>query len=89
MFSCKDVTEKANQYIDSELPFSQRLNMRLHLFVCVNCRLYLKQLQTTIQVLGRMRKPEAAPTSEAKVNEIVEKLKKEKQAGNPSPHGHA
>ena len=57
MFSCKDVTEKANQYIDQELPLGARLKVQLHLFVCVNCRQYIKQLHMTINALGRMRKP--------------------------------
>ena len=85
MFSCKDVTEKANQYIDQELPLFTRLKVQLHLFVCVNCRVYLKQLRLTISTLGLMSGPEDTNVSEEKVSEIVERLQKTPQPGNAKP----
>lgn len=89
MFSCKDVTEKANQYIDQELPLGARLKVQLHLFVCVNCRHYIKQLHMTINALGRMRKPADDVTPEETVSEIVEMLQKQNQPGNTIPKDNA
>ena len=89
MFSCKDVTEKANQYIDQELPLGARLKVQLHLFVCVNCRQYIKQLHMTINALGRMRKPADDVTPEETVSEIVEMLQKQNQPGNTIPKDNA
>lgn len=78
MLSCKDVTDQANAYIDDELPFIQRLRVRLHLFICMNCRLYMKQMHLTIKTLGRLKKPE--PVSEERCHHLVECLKKEHQS---------
>jgi len=75
MLSCKDVTEEANAYIDKELPFMKRLSVRMHLFICVNCRRYMNQLNLTIQTLGRMGKPESI--SEERSRQLMECFRKE------------
>lgn len=75
MLSCKDVTDEANAYIDDELPFMKRLSVRMHLFICKNCRRYMNQLNVTIQTLGRMNKSE--PVSEQLNQELVKCFKKE------------
>jgi hypothetical protein len=83
MFSCKDITEHASEYLEKELTFSKRLNMRLHLFMCLNCRRYVKQLQITVQTLGRMRKKEE-PVGEAYNQHLMECFKKECQSSQKS-----
>ncbi|WP_455206692.1 zf-HC2 domain-containing protein [Kaarinaea lacus] len=83
MLSCKDVTEKASSYIDKELPFFTRMQVKLHVFVCVNCQRYINQLQITIRTLGRMKKD--VPVSEHVVDDIVSNLKQVNQ--NTGKHG--
>jgi predicted anti-sigma-YlaC factor YlaD len=78
MLSCKDITEKANEYIDDELPFMKRLSVQMHLFICKNCRRYMDQLHITIQTLGRLNKTE--PVSEERSRQLVECFKKERQS---------
>ena len=77
MLSCKDITEHANSYLEKELSFTKRLSMRVHLFMCVNCRRYIEQLQTTILTLGRMKKEE--PMDASYRNQLIECFKKERQ----------
>ena len=45
MLSCKEIIELASNTLDKPLPLGQRLQFKLHLFMCSACKLYLKQLQ--------------------------------------------
>ena len=78
MLSCKDITEHASAYLDKELPFTKRISLRMHLFMCVNCRRYMDQLQITIQALGRMKKPDSVDSTYS--NHLVDCFKKERQS---------
>lgn len=51
MFSCKDVTEHASEYLSKEMPLWDRMQYRLHLFICHNCRNFLRQFRATIGAL--------------------------------------
>jgi len=86
MFSCKDITEKANEYIDRELPLFTRAKVQLHLFICVNCRQYLRQLQLTIHTLRKMPGHSVETPSQDKVSDIVSILQKE-TAPDKTPSG--
>ena len=72
MLSCKEITEKANSYLDKELPFYTRMQVKLHLMMCVNCQRYLDQLRITISALGKMKKD--SPVAEHVVDNIVNNL---------------
>ena len=37
MFSCKDVSQLVSESMDRELPFYQRVLMRMHLLMCKYC----------------------------------------------------
>ena len=80
MLSCKDITEKANQYLDHDLPFMVRLNFRIHLFMCVNCKRYVQQLRTTILTLGRMKQKNAVDNQV--VENVIGCLKQHEQTGS-------
>ena len=73
MLSCKDITENANQYLEKDLPFFVRLKFKMHLKMCIHCQRYVEQLQTTIQLLGKMKQP--LRSEETTVNDIVDILK--------------
>lgn len=60
MLSCKHLVEQASQYIDNEMSTSKRMQVKLHLFVCVSCRRYIKQLKLTIAMLGRKKNHQAS-----------------------------
>ncbi|MFC1877022.1 zf-HC2 domain-containing protein [Thermodesulfobacteriota bacterium] len=44
MFSCKDVSQKVSQSMDVELPFYQRMAVRMHLLMCRYCARFYRQL---------------------------------------------
>ena len=85
MLSCKDITEKANEYVDKELPLVARVKFHIHLFMCVNCRRYVTQLKTTILALGRMRHDTNTEVEDSRIESIIDLLKTEsgaKQSGS-------
>ena len=91
MLSCKDITEKANEYIDHELSLVHRVKFRMHLFVCVNCRRYIAQLKTTIQTLGRIKNDIPPTLQDSELEEIVSMLRKNmdaKPVESNKPHSH-
>ena len=59
MLSCKHLVEQASDYIDDEMSMRKRVQVKLHLFMCVSCRRYLKQLKLTIAMLRRKNKHQA------------------------------
>jgi anti-sigma factor RsiW len=61
---CRDIPELASDYLDHQLPVRRRLAMRLHLFICVNCRVYLSQLRQTVGLLHRLPQRPPAPETE-------------------------
>jgi len=83
MPSCRDISEHSSDYLDKNLPFGKRMRMRLHLFMCVNCRRYLQHMRLTIATLARFHDPE--PADPATVNTIVQKLR---QAAPKPTHPH-
>jgi len=50
MLKCRDVLEVADAYLANELNKWQRMQFRLHLAVCRNCRRYVRQLKLTQKV---------------------------------------
>jgi len=74
MLSCKEITEKASDYLDKDLPFFTRLKVKMHLRICVHCKRYVEQLQLTIQALGKLKKSHVVDDST--VDSIVDQFKK-------------
>ncbi|MEW5756020.1 MAG: zf-HC2 domain-containing protein [Pseudomonadota bacterium] len=71
MLNCRDVTEHASDYLDKTLPLGQRLKLRLHLFMCIHCRRYLKQLRVAIDLI---RQSEPRPVSTQQAETIAAKI---------------
>ena len=78
MLNCKNITEEANSYLDKELPFFTRMKVKMHLAMCVNCRRYIDQLNTTIQALGNLKRADET-VSDQVVEDIVSSLKQVKR----------
>ncbi|THI85103.1 MAG: hypothetical protein CAF41_012770 [Nitrospira sp. CG24A] len=55
---CKDVTHLASQAMDRSLPWSTRLTLQLHYWICEACARYRDQLRTVRQVLLRLTNTE-------------------------------
>ena len=53
MLRCRDLTERASELLDGDLPLRGRLALRFHLALCGMCRRYMDQLRKTRGLLGR------------------------------------
>jgi predicted anti-sigma-YlaC factor YlaD len=42
--SCRDVTDRASDYLDGCLPILTKVHVGLHLSSCAHCRVYVKQI---------------------------------------------
>jgi hypothetical protein len=56
MLSCRDLTERAGDYLEGAMPPRARLGVWLHLLICRVCRLYLRQLRLIARVIGGLRR---------------------------------
>lgn len=62
----------SSDYIDAQMKLRQRLPVRMHLAVCVNCRRFIKQLRLSQALLRRLPREQAAGLDElaAKLAEL-------------------
>ncbi len=67
MLKCKDIANLASDYVDGELDWKQRLLMKLHLFICVNCKRFVRHLLSTIGILRGMKRQTATSVETARV----------------------
>ncbi len=61
MLNCREITERASDFIDAALPWHVRLEVRLHLMMCRLCREYVRQLALVVRTLRRLPSAEVAP----------------------------
>lgn len=57
MLTCRQVTEDADRYLEADLPWRRRLQVRLHLVMCRHCRRYVDQLARTVAMLRALPAP--------------------------------
>ena len=63
MLTCREVSEKANDYLDGRLGLWPRMQVRMHLLACRYCRAFMSQMRTVIRLIDTYgyTRPEAAP----------------------------
>jgi predicted anti-sigma-YlaC factor YlaD len=54
MLTCAEVTELVTSYLEGQMAWRRRMAFRLHLGMCKHCRAYLRQMKSTVKVLGRV-----------------------------------
>lgn len=69
MPTCRDVAEHASDLLDDTLPWTTRVQLRAHLFMCGRCREYVRQLALVIAALRRL--PPEVP-SDAEREALIE-----------------
>jgi hypothetical protein len=68
MLKCRDMAELGSDYLERELPLGTRLAAHFHLWLCGNCRRYVRQLRQAIRFL-RNGPPPPPPENENKIIE--------------------
>ena len=51
--TCKDVTQMVSVSMEERLPLRQRIDLKLHLWICLACTRYRKQLQWIRETIRR------------------------------------
>ncbi|MFC1863963.1 zf-HC2 domain-containing protein, partial [Thermodesulfobacteriota bacterium] len=54
MFNCREVTRLVSESLDRKLPLSQRIGVRIHLFMCKVCPEAKKQLLFIREAMRRL-----------------------------------
>jgi predicted anti-sigma-YlaC factor YlaD len=67
MLNCREVSERVSDFLDATLPWSVRLQMRLHLLMCRLCREYVRQMALVIGALRRLPRHEPAAERRAEL----------------------
>jgi hypothetical protein len=60
MLNCREITERASDFLDAALPWHVRLQVRLHFMMCRFCREYVRQMRVVVRSLRRL--PRHAPS---------------------------
>lgn len=69
MLSCKQLVQRSSDFLDGQLSVRERLLLRAHLAMCVNCRLFIRQLRLSQRVVQQL------PALEVKdLDALVERL---------------
>lgn len=54
MLNCREVSERASEFLDATLPLRVRVQMKLHLLMCRICREYVRQMTLVVRTLQRL-----------------------------------
>lgn len=81
MLKCKDISALSSDHIDGELPWTKRLAVYWHLFICVHCRRYLRYFRLSVFIT---EKPASNTPDEKAIDSIMKKVKAA-DANNSSP----
>ena len=54
MMNCKEATELASNRLDRELNLTERIGLKIHLFICKYCRRYSKHLGFIKQTVSKL-----------------------------------
>jgi len=74
--TCKEVSQLASDALVEELAWRQRWGLRLHLWVCENCRRFVKQLRFLHQASRRAAEATALPARMTLSQEARDRIKK-------------
>lgn len=78
MLKCRDIESMASDYLDKKLSLRQRLAFKMHLFLCHNCRNYIRQLRTTVASIRLMPKKQPIVIDQH-VKDLAQQLKESAQ----------
>jgi hypothetical protein len=85
MLSCREVTETASDFLERELRWWPRLQLRMHLMLCRYCWRYVEQLNATMRLMRRLRVER--PTSE--MEDLLVRRLRENRGEASLPSGSA
>lgn len=76
MLKCREIEQLASDYLDKDLSLRQRMAFKMHLFMCHNCRNYVRQLKTTISSI-RLMPVNQSKVVDDKVKDLAKQLREQ------------
>ena len=80
MLTCQQLIEFLTDYLDGQLPLTQRAAFGLHLALCRNCRSYLHNFKTMIAVSKQAFADSAEPVPASVPEDLVQAILKSRRA---------
>lgn len=72
---CREMFARLSEYLDGELDASLCRQFDVHMEDCPPCQAFIESLQRTVDLLGRMPRPNLTASQKRKIVEAYEKLK--------------
>ena len=67
--TCRDVTDRASEYLDDRLPILTKVQIGLHLAFCAHCRTYVKQIDLVSSALRTLPKLYPSPVNRLRLRQ--------------------
>lgn len=67
--TCRDVTDRASEYLDGRAPMLTRIRVGLHLAFCAHCRAYAKQIGLVRETLALFPKQAPSPVNRLRLRQ--------------------
>ena len=67
--TCRDVTDRASEYLDDRLPILTKVRVGLHLASCAHCRAYMKQIDLVSSALRSLPKLYPSPLNRLRLRQ--------------------
>lgn len=78
MLTCKQASEVISQSYDRRLSWRERLNLRIHLFICDACARFARQMRFIRQAMRRFAQEQAEADEQIRLStEAVDRIKRE------------
>ena len=68
--TCKELVELVTDYFEEKLSTSERQRFEVHLSTCRGCRIYLKQMEQTIGLLGKLNEEAITPEAQHELLQV-------------------
>jgi predicted anti-sigma-YlaC factor YlaD len=67
--TCRDLTDRASEYLDNRLPILTKVLVGLHLASCAHCRTYVKQIDLVSSALRSLPKLHPSPVNRPRLRQ--------------------
>ena len=66
--SCREVTDRASEYLDGNISILTKVRVGLHLASCTHCRTYVQQIDLLSSALGSLPKLYPSPINRLRLS---------------------
>lgn len=80
MLTCQQLIDFLTDYLDGQLPLTQRAAFEMHLALCPNCRSYLHNFKATIAASKRAFAESSEPVPTSVPEDLVQAILKSRRS---------